>query len=266
MKYDAIYVPWKGWQSAKILGRGNYGAVYEIFRFVGDQTETAAMKIITIPQSQEDVERDRDYGYSDESIIKKYNEGKEKVLKEYQVMMSLKGHSNIVSCEDIYSEKLQEGIGWRIYIRMEYLQPLLQYSQTQNFDENSVRKLGTDICRALVVCEQKNIVHRDIKPENILVSNFGSFKLGDFGIARIMDHTTTASRAGTMPYTAPEVITNGHYGRTVDIYSLGMVLYRFLNNYRMPFEPQRADPPDAEVRAAAYFRRIRGDAQKRTSS
>lgn len=260
MQENTIYVPWKGWTVVKRLGVGSYGVVYEIHRLIDEQEEKAAMKVFTIPKSQEEIEHNRDYGYSNESIIKRYDEDRRKVLREYQVMMSLKGHSNIVSCEDVYSEKLREGIGWHIYIRMEFLTPLLKYRKTHAFGENEVRKLGIDLCRALVLCEQKDIVHRDIKPENILVSDFGSFKLGDFGIARTMDHTTAATRTGTMPYMAPEVIRNGHYGRTVDIYSLGIVLYQFLNNFRLPFEPQGDEPPEAPVRLQAYYRRISGEA------
>ena len=75
---------------------------------------------------------------------------------------------------------------------MELLTPLTtlikQYAGI--IPEEMVIKVGKDICSALMLCDSKNIVHRDIKPENIMVSEFGDYKLGDFGIARTMYHTT----------------------------------------------------------------------------
>ena len=78
--------------------------------------------------------------------------------------------------------------------------------------------------------KKRNIIHRDIKPENIFVNDFGDFKLGDFGIARKMENVTGGlSQKGTFNYMAPEVAGNGRYDSRADIYSLGIVLYRLLN-------------------------------------
>ena len=101
--------------------------------------------------------------------------------------------------------------------------------------DSGVIRLGMDICRALMLCEQKHIIHRDIKPENVMVSSFGNFKLCDFGISRVLDHTTNATKAGTPLYWAPEVVRMEKYGQTVDIYSLGIMMYEMLNNRRVPF-------------------------------
>lgn len=255
---ENIRIPWPGWTAVRRIGEGSSGTVYEIERFIGGMKEKAALKIITIPKSQDDVESDREYGFDDQGIARKYENYRDKILTEYLVMMSMKGHSNIVSCEDIYEEKLESGIGWRIYIRMEYLTPLLKYRREHPFGEKGVLKVAEDLCQALVLCEQKNIVHRDIKPENIMVSDYGSFKLGDFGIARTMDHTTTATGVGTKPYMAPEVVKGEEYNHKVDIYSLGLVLYWLLNNGKLPFMPQDR-VPDFETSQNAYNRRIRGD-------
>lgn len=90
---------------------------------------------------------------------------------------------------------------------------------------------------ALEYCQCQNIIHRDIKPENIFVSRFGEFKLGDFGIAR---ETGSALRAdypkkGTFSYMAPEMYKGEEYDARVDIYSLGIVLYKLCNHNRLPF-------------------------------
>lgn len=149
----------------------------------------------------------------------------------------LRGRRNIVSCDDFATKPHEDGIGWDVFIRMELLTPLttLIKQYAGSIPEEKVIKVGMDICSALVLCESKHIVHRDIKPENIMVSEFGDYKLGDFGIARTMDHTTQATTVGSERYMAPEVIKREEYGKEVDIYSLGLVLYWMLNNRKRPF-------------------------------
>ena len=70
---------------------------------------------------------------------------------------------------------------------MELLKPLKEVLKTETFSEERIVQLGMDICRALEVCERRDVIHRDIKPDNIMMSEFGNFKLGDFGIARTME-------------------------------------------------------------------------------
>jgi hypothetical protein len=119
--------------------------------------------------------------------------------------------------------------------------------------------LGIDMCRALELCQRFSIVHRDIKPENIFVSELGDFKLGDFGIARTVEKTTGFhTKIGTSAYMAPEIYREGAYGSSVDIYSLGIVLYRMLNDNRTPFLPEHPTPIAYSDREAALAKRISG--------
>jgi internalin A len=107
--------------------------------------------------------------------------------------------------------------------------------------------------------ERYNIIHRDIKPENIFVSADGDYKLGDFGIARKIEKTLSGmSKKGTYSYMAPEVFKGQKYGATVDQYSLGIVLYRILNNGRIPFIPMYATSLLPGDREAAFEKRMDG--------
>ena len=128
-----------------------------------------------------------------------------------------------------------DGIGGDIFIRMELLTSLQQKMRERNLSEQEIIRLGKDISHALVLCKSKNIIHRDIKPANIMVSQFGNYKLGDFGVSKIMDHATYATPMGTPEYEAPEIKHMEKYGQAVDIYSLGITLYWLLNNRKMPF-------------------------------
>jgi outer membrane protein OmpA-like peptidoglycan-associated protein len=115
------------------------------------------------------------------------------------------------------------------------------------------------MCKALEVCQRFNIVHRDIKPENIFVSDIGDFKLGDFGIARTVEKTSSGlSKKGTYTYMAPEVYRGEAYNSSIDMYSLGLVLYRLLNNNRTPFFPAYPNAISHNDREKAIIERMSG--------
>jgi len=167
----------------------------------------------------------------------------EDIVREFAIMAKLKGTANVVSYEDHMVIRHSDGIGWDILIRMELLNPLLPYAYKHPFSRRDIIRLGIDMCRALELCQKYNIIHRDIKPENIFVNDNGDFKLGDFGIARTVEKTMSGlSKKGTYNYMAPEVYRGNEYGFGVDIYSLGIVLYRLLNKNRLPFLPPAPGP------------------------
>ena len=256
--FDEINVPWDGWKIVKLIGKGSYGTVYEIERAIGSYVEKSAMKVISIPTNRQIIEDAYIDGYNEESITKMFSEDLDVIVDEYRIMEALSGNTNIVAVKDFAVIKHNDEIGWDVFIRMELLTPLSKLLKTRHLNMSEVYKLGMDICQALVLCEEKGLVHRDVKPENIFVTENGTFKLGDFGIARTLDHTTNATRAGTERYMAPEVIKRQQYGRDVDLYSIGLVLYWLLNDRRMPFLAPGKVPTAAEQNEA-QIRRLTGE-------
>ena len=232
--WENIQLPWPDWTITAYLGGGGYGKVYQIERTVSGLQEEAALKIISRPADDQEIEAYYDNGYDAESMVATYTDELQRYVKEYQMMRELQGQSNIVSCDDFAVVPREDGIGGSIFIRMELLTPLPKAVKKEMLSEEQVIRLGKDICRALILCEERNIIHRDIKPDNIMISRFGDFKLGDFGVARVQDHTTNATKMGTHGYAAPEVEHMQKYGKEADIYSLGITLYWLLNNRRMP--------------------------------
>ena len=232
---ENIRLPWPDWKIVKYLGGGAYGKVYEIERNVSGVQEKAALKIVSRPKDDNEIDDYYANGYDQESIIASYKNEIRDYVQEYRLMKELQGQSNIVSCDDFTVVPHDNGIGGDIFIRMELLTSLQQILKDRMLSIEEIIKLGKDISRALILCESKNIIHRDIKPVNIMVSQFGDFKLGDFGVSKIMDHETHATVMGTPEYEAPEIMHMEKYGQAVDIYSLGITLYWLLNNRRMPF-------------------------------
>lgn len=256
-KFEPIFGEWR---IVKEIGEGSYGKVFEIERTDFGYSYKAALKVISIPQSESELDCALGTGMDVDSTTTYFGGIVNELNEEFRLMSKLKGNSNVVSYEDHKVFRRSNGIGWDIFIRMELLTPLMRYSRQHPFGEYDVIRLGIDICKALELCRKHNIVHRDIKPENIFVSDDGQFKLGDFGIARSMEQTTgIVGKKGTYNYMAPEVYKGEAYGACVDIYSLGIMLYRYMNNGRLPFQPlppTQLSPSDNE---RAIFRRVNGE-------
>lgn len=255
---DMNAISWPGWEIVRKIGSGSFGSVYEIQRDVFGDIERAALKVITIPQSRSDIDELLNEGYDEASVTERFRGYLQDIAKEYSLMAKMKGHTNVVYCDDIRYVQHDDGIGWDIYIKMELLSPMMTTLSSDIPEETAIR-VGMDICSALVLCRQQNIVHRDIKPQNIFVSANGEYKLGDFGIAKTAEKTTGGTKIGTYKYMAPEVYNNQPYGAAADIYSLGIVLYWLLNARRTPFLPLPPQTPSASMEEEARRRRFAGE-------
>lgn len=235
---------WPEWEKTDTLGKGGFGTVYEASKTDGSG-DYSAIKVITI---------DENTMCSDAICSQKHiDDMKTRLLDEIKYMCSLKTASNIVHIEDHFVDEFEiDGRkklkGYKIFIRMELLTPLKKlWYDTKAIKEDDVIKMGIDICTALEICHKKKIIHRDIKPANILTSDAGNgritYKLSDFGIARQTDTANEyTSMIGTPNFIAPEVERKGgKYDHRADIYSLGLVLYYYLNAGNLPFlDPDRS--------------------------
>lgn len=252
---------WPGWETVEVIGKGGFGKVYKI-RKKGSERDGeyfAALKVMSIPASEDDLIAYKEEGYDDKTITEIIESQVDKIADEFKLMAKFKGNSNIVSYEDHMMVPHEDGIGYDILIRMELLTSLPKLCMETDFPVEESVKIGIDICKALELCQKKNIIHRDIKPQNIFVNEFGDYKLGDFGIARSMDHTTHATKIGTYTCMAPEVYRGDAYNSSIDMYSLGIVLYWLLNEKRLPFLPLPPAAPTATMINEAQARRLSGE-------
>lgn len=256
--YKSKYEPIAGeWYIKEQLGKGSYGKVFRIEKEDMSGTYSAALKVITIPQSEEEIDKVRNMLQDESSVTQYFKNLTQKLVSEFKLMSELKGTSNIVSYEGHSIHEHDDGIGYDVLIRMELLTPLNNRLDTLN--EQEIIKLGIDICKALETCQKYNIVHRDIKPENIFISKHGDYKLGDFGVAKTMENDVTfMTTTGTYIYMAPELKKGEQCGTNVDIYSLGMVMYKLLNHNREPFLPLPPEMFTFEQREQALVNRMKG--------
>ena len=256
---DIIKSVWPEWEIQKQLGRGSYGIVYQAVRRDYKVESHAAIKVISVPTDPAELDTLLSDGYDQNGTYTYFQEIKDGFVQEIQLMQSLKGLQNIVSIEDYKVIEKKNEIGWYVIIRMELLTPLTSCFSDHSPTEEDVIRLGLDLCNALEICKEENIIHRDIKPQNILVNNRGDYKLGDFGVAKQLSNITgTLSAKGAYNYMAPEVVNGTGYDEKVDIYSLGLVLYRLMNRNTLPFLDPGKQMYSSSERVEALDKRLSG--------
>lgn len=236
MDKDVPVSVWPEWELIEKIGEGSFGKVYKAKRTERGRSFYSAIKTISIPASKGELDSVRSEMNNEQSTREYFRNLVEDCIQEIYTMEHFCGNSHVVSFEDFKVVEYLDEIGWDISIRMEYLTSFMDYCTGKELTEKEVIKLGCDLAMALIYCRKLNIIHRDVKPENIFVSRFGDFKLGDFGIAREQAHTmSNMSKKGTYSYMAPEIYKGEKYDSSIDIYSLGIVLYKLMNQNRLPF-------------------------------
>ncbi len=158
----------------------------------------------------------------------------ERFLREAQAAGTL-SHPNIVTIHDV-GEEVETGTS---FIAMEYvegknLKQLLKDKVSFSYDR--IAEIVTNVGEALDYAHRRGIVHRDVKPANIILTNDGTVKITDFGIAKINSSSLTATGQflGTPNYMSPEQVTGEVVDGRSDLFSLGVVLYELLTK-KKPF-------------------------------
>jgi len=201
----------------RVLGEGGMGIVYLGTR--DDLGTVAAVKIL------------RDAWLSPAR--------RERFASEQRTLAQL-NHPLIARLYD--ADTLPDGTPWFV---MEYVEglPLTEYCAKHSRTISGRLRLFRDVCEAVQHAHRHLVVHRDLKPSNILVTDDGTVKLLDFGIAKQLESlespsdqkTRTMLRLMTPAYAAPEQIRGGRVGIHTDIYALGVILYELLVG-RLPYD------------------------------
>ncbi|KAI3698242.1 hypothetical protein L6452_31355 [Arctium lappa] len=184
----------------ELVGEGSFGKVYKGRRKYTGQT--VAMKFIL------------KHGKSEKDI--------HNLRQEIEILRKLK-HENIIQMLDSF-ESPQEFCVVTEFAQGELFEIL---EDDKCLPEEEVQRITKQLVRALHYLHSNRIIHRDMKPQNILICAGGVVKLCDFGFARAMSTNTVVLRSikGTPLYMAPELVREQPYNHTVDLWSLGVILY-----------------------------------------
>ena len=193
------------------IGQGGMGVVYEAVRADAAYEQRVALKTI--------------WRGADSSVLLK------RFRSERQILAALQ-HPNIARLLD--GGATEEGTPW---LAMEYVDgvPIDAFCDDKRLGLDARLDLFREVCAAVEFAHRNNVVHRDLKPSNVLVTNDGSVKLLDFGVAKLLDDPRmegTLTSAGLSPFTAayaaPEQVAGGVITVATDVYALGALLTMLL--------------------------------------
>ncbi|KAH7484847.1 hypothetical protein PRIC1_004165 [Phytophthora ramorum] len=158
-------------------------------------------------------------------------------------------HPNIMILHDFFVE---EKFYYLVTEFMEGGELFDRIVEKSYYNEREARDLVKLLLEAIKYCHDANIVHRDLKPENLLLTSKdddASIKLADFGFAKRIefDSEGLVTACGTPGYVAPEILEGKPYGKTVDIWSIGVITYILLCGY----------PPFHDDNHNALFKKIK---------
>eukprot|EP01132_Coremiostelium_polycephalum_P005918 gene5918-7367_t len=180
---------------------------------------------------------------------------KDALMDEVNILMGL-NHPNIIHIQEIFDTTKTLYLVLELVECGELLNDILSNAF---YPEAKAKAFFKQIVNGVLYLHNQGIAHRDLKPENILLKNKkpdapDSIKLSDFGLSRtIGEGSFMKTMCGTPQYLAPEILTNGAngasgYGKEVDCWSLGAILYVMLCGY----------PPFDESKDISIFEQIRG--------
>ncbi|KAM6992226.1 serine/threonine-protein kinase Nek2 [Tautogolabrus adspersus] len=200
---------------------------YEVLYTIGSGSYGKCQKIRRKSDGKILVWKELDYGNMAESE-------KQMLVSEVNLLRELK-HPNIVR----YHDRIIDRSNATLYIVMEYceggdLSSLITrcIKERRYLEEQFILRVMAQLTLALKECHRRSdgratVLHRDLKPANIFLDIKQNVKLGDFGLARILNHDTSFARTfvGTPYYMSPEQVNRMSYNEKSDIWSLGCLLY-----------------------------------------
>jgi hypothetical protein len=231
--YGSGQRPLDGFILKRGIGRGGFGEVYFA---VSDGGKEVALKLL------------RGNGNSDVE------------LRGVVQCLNLK-HPNLVALYDLKTDA--QGDPWVVmeYVSGEPLSVVLN-RHPHGLPSELAQQWFLAMAKAVACLHDHGIVHRDLKPGNIFLEN-GTVKVGDYGLSKFISgsaRTAQTQSVGTVHYMAPEIST-GNYGKTIDVYAAGIILYEMLTG-RVPFDGESAGeilmkhltaPPDLSKLPVEYL-------------
>jgi len=243
----------------KKLGEGGKGVVYKA-------RDTVLNRVVAIKMLKSAVSGEEAYS---------------RFMREAQVVAKL-NYPNIVSIYDVGKEDEKQFFVLEFVDGMSLRELMGTYPEGK-CDIQTVLRISIDVCSALHCAHTQGVLHRDVKPENILITDEGTAKLMDFGLAKMLGKPSITQEGiivGTVAYVAPEIALGKGADARSDLYSFGAVLYEavtgkppfpgedpvkiiFSHIHDYPVSPSRLNPKVPQALAECTMKLLEKEPGKR---
>lgn len=244
------------WELSAVIESDRYSRTYRAEKKDADGTsEYAAIKHYSISEA------DLIKQFKDRSRLKQYcGQLREQIVNGLKIQEKFADEIHVVKCFEYGVREKSDCIGFDIYARFELLNSLQELIRANGLTEKSVGYIAADISGAIKTLSLAHVVHGDIRPSNIYCTDDGVYKLGNFAIASEQQIGSDVIRPrGAYLYMAPEVYRKEPADASSDIYSLGMMIYRFLNGNCIPFTVPGPKSITEKSMKEAFLRRMEGE-------
>ena len=212
------------------------------------------VKIISVPESQTKLDALLLTGaFSDnQSALAYFEELANGIVDEKKILDNLSQLEGFVAFEDCQIVPMDSAVGYDVYLISEYRKTLERSLKKAPMTQLAAVNLGLDLCSALSICRQSGYLFVDLKPSNIYIVGDKEYRIGDLGFLRLnsLKYESLPNKYRSC-YTAPELEdVFAPLNDTMDIYSVGLILYQVFNGGVLPFSNQQV--PGEKFSAPAY--------------
>lgn len=200
--------------------------------------EKFIVKIISLPPSPTQIDAMLLAGvFSDQqSAVNYYEQRANDYIREIEVLQQLSRQEGFLPFSGYQAVPSQEHIGFDVYILSKYMRSLERQFAKKPITHLEALNMSLDVCSALTACRRSGYIFANLKPSNIFVTETGEYKISDLGFISINGLKYTALPENCISeYTPPEIEdAYSSVSDTLDVYALGMILYRIFNGGILP--------------------------------
>ena len=163
------------------------------------------------------------------SLVLKKSGNKNIILNEINIQSKIT-HPNIIRLYNYFKDK--ENLNYYLILEFASKGTLFDYIHLKKgFNESNAFYYFIQAVNAIYFLHNNQIIHRDLKPENLLINHENILKLCDFGWSVYLHNNKRETFCGTVEYMAPEIVKNQGYDFSIDVWSLGVLLYELIHSH-----------------------------------